>query len=489
MSHQHKIAILKYTTRNFWMLLIPLVRGLAAAGFDFYHWLRGAYWDLIVVLLMIGFAVLRWYFVRFEVGEKGISVSHGIFVRNKFTVPYSAIACASAVRSIWMRPIRAVTVALDSDSQSTLGNGKKADVELIVKLTDYTRIYNNIPNKSTNAKITYKASKANLVFFSLVFSSTLSGVIFLGTFFIQGSRIVGNRLEEQFLHAVNDVTELMRKIITGVTPAAVSLTLVIALGWGFSFVSNLLRHINFRIQRCGNNITVRNGFFSKWKYYVNITKVNCADLRQNLLMKICRVTSVHVSCTGYGKSKNEIPVFVPITTKKRVMSSMRMILPNFTLSNISLKPKPSYILPFLWAPLLAAVALPVGAAAAARFFPAWNGIIKFLLIMGEIPSLYLVAVKTAAKFTTGIGFGDDTLTLKYCTLSKFHTVIVPKSRIAYVKLTRTVFQRFNGSCDVWVYSRGERAAKHRVRGIDAKKAEELFGNGGENPAASSGAAK
>lgn len=458
------------------MLLIPLVRGLVAVGFDFYHWLQGAYWDLIVVLLMIGFAVLRWYFVRFDVGEKGIRVSHGIFIRNEFTVPYRAIACASAVRSVWMRPIRAVTVALDSDSHSALGNGRKADIELIIKLSDYTEIYNNIPNRSSSAKITYKASKANLIFFSLVFSSTLSGIIFLGTFFIQGSRIVGNQLEEQFLSAVNGVTEFMRRIISGVTPAAVALTLIIALGWGFSFASNLLRHINFRIQRCGNDITVRNGFFSKWKYYINISKVNCADLRQNLLMKICRVMSVHVSCTGYGKSKNEIPVFVPVTTKKRVMSSMRMMLPNFTLSNISLRSKPSYILPFIGGPLAATAGLPAGAVAAAHFFPAWSGIIKFLLIMGEIPALYLIAVKITAKFTTGIGFGEDTMTLKYCTFSQFHTVIVPKSRIAYVKLTRTVFQRFNGTCDVWVYSRGEHASKHRIRGIDVKKAEELFGN-------------
>lgn len=483
MSRQHKIAILKYTTGNFWMLLIPLVRGLIAMNFDFYHWLQGAYWDLIVILLMIGFAVLRWCFVRFEVGENGIFISHGIFVRNEFTIPYSAVACASAARSIWLRPIRAVTVALDSDSHSTLGQGKKADVELIMKLTDYTKIYNNIPNSSANAKVSYRASKADLVFFSLVFSSTLSGIIFLGTLFIQGSRIVGDQLEEQFLNAVSDVTEFMQRIISGVTPAAVALTLIFALGWGFSFVSNLLRHINFRIQRCGNDITVRNGFFSKWKYYVNISKVNCADLRQNLLMKICRVMSVHVSCTGYGKSRNEIPVFVPVTTKKRVMSTMQMMLPSFTLSNISLKPKPLYIMPFLWGPLLSAVLLPVGAVAAARFFPAWSGIVKFLLIMGEIPSLYLIAVKITAKFTTGIGFGNDTITLKYCTFSQFHTVIVPKSRIAYVRLSRTIFQRFNGTCDVWVYSRGEHASRHRIRGIDVKKAEEFFGNeSGGSPA-------
>lgn len=462
------------------MLLIPLVRGLVAVRFDLYSWIRGAYWDLIVIFIMIGFAVLRWYCIRFSIGEKEIFVSCGIVVRSEFSIPYSSVSCASSKRSMWFRPIRAVTVSLDSDSHSAVNKRGKADVELIMKFTDFTKIYNYIPNKSTNAKITYHASKANLAFFSLVFSSTLSGLIFLGTFFIYGSKIVGNQLEEQFITAVSDVTEFMRKIIAGVTPAAVALTLAIALGWGISFVSNLLRHINFRIQRCGENITVRCGFFSRWKYYVNISKVNCADLRQNLLMKICRVMSVHVSCTGYGKSRNEIPVFVPITTKKRVMSSMRLMLPSFALSNISLRPSRLYILPYLWAPLLAALAFPAGAVAAAWFFPDWSGIVKFILIMAEIPSLYMVAVKITALLTTGIGAGDDMLTLKYCSFSRFHTVIVPKSRIAYIKLTRTIFQRIGGTCDVWVYSRGERASKHHIRGIKVTEAEALLKSAGRH---------
>ncbi len=455
------------------MLLIPLIRGLIAVGFDLYNWIQGAYLDIIVILLMFGFAFLRWFFVRFDIRKDGVFVSSGVIVRDEFTIPYSAISCASAARSIWLRPIRAVTVSLDSDSHSMRNKRRSADVTLLIKLTDYTKLYNNIPDKSTIAKITYYASKADLIFFSFVFSSTLSGIIFIGAFFIQGSKIVGNELENQFLNAVSDVTEFMQKIISGVTPAAVALTLVIALGWGFSFVSNLLRHINFRIQRRGKNVTVRNGFFTKRKYYINISKVNCADLRQNLLMKICRVMSVHVSCTGYGKSRDEIPVFVPVTTKKRVMSSMRMMLPSFTLSDISFKPKTRFILQYVWAPLLMTLLFPAGAATAAHFLPKWYGIIKFLLIMGEIPSVYLLIVKTSALFSSGIGIGDSTVTLKYCTFSQFHTVIVPKNRIAYIKLTRTVFQRFNGCCDVWIYSRGEHAAKHRVRGINSEDAEKL----------------
>lgn len=471
MKRQHKIAILKYTTKNFWLLLIPLIRGLIAVGFDFYNWFQGAYLDIIVISFIIGLAVLRWRFVQFQILDDGVAVKMGVIMHSEFTVPYRALSCVSSKRAMWFRPIKAVTVSLDSDSHSVPNKRGKADVEIIMKINDYDELYQKAPSDSSAAKITYYASKYNLIFFSLVFSSTLSGVIFLGTFFIQGGKIVGGELERLLINAVSDVTSKVQTIINGVTPFSVGITLIIALGWGFSFFSNLLRHINFKAQRFGDNIFVENGFFSRWKYYVNCSRINYADLRQNLLMKACKVMSVHVSCTGYGKSKNEIPVFVPVTTRNRVIGSMRLLLPNFTVSDITMKTKGSYILPFIWVPLIAAAAFPVGAVLGVRFLPNWESVIRFLLIMGEIPSVYMLAVGIAAKFSTGIGIGDSTITLRYCKTNKFHTVIVPKNKIVYVRLSRTVFQLLNGTADVWVYTRGERAAKHRIRGIPVNTAE------------------
>ncbi len=474
MKCQHKIALMKYTTKNFWLLVIPLLRGLAAVGPDFYgfyNWLRGAYWDIMVILLIIGMAYFRWKNIRYEIRGDGIYVKDGIFVRNEFTFPYKAASCVSAKRSVFLRPFKAVTVSLDSDSHSAANKRGKADVELIVPYEDYREIYGKMPKDSNSMKINYHASKRDLFFFSFVFSSTLSGVIFLGTLFIQGGRIVGNELEEIFFTAVSDVTQVVQTIIKGVTPFAVALTLIIAVGWGFSFISNLLRHMDFHIKRYGENIFVENGFFTKRRYYINYSKINCADLRQNLLMKICRVMSVHASCTGYGKEKNGIPVFVPITTRDRVMDSMRLILPKFTVSSISIKTKKSYIIAFVWVPVLLAAGFPIAASIIRTTFPRWDSMIDFLVIMGEIPSIYLLIVKIFAKFTTGIGIDEETVTLKYCSIFQFHTVIVPKNKIVYVRLSQTIFQRGTDVCDVLVYTRGERAVRHRIRGIPTAQAE------------------
>ncbi|MBQ7981165.1 MAG: PH domain-containing protein [Oscillospiraceae bacterium] len=433
--------------------------------FDFYHWVKDTYMDIIVILIIFGSAWLRWFFVQFEIQEKAIYVRKGVLLQSEYALPYSVISCAAYYRPFLLRPFKAVKIILDSDSYRRSEAGKKADVVLIVSEIYYSQIYKNIPNGFEAAEMNFRASKKELLLFSMLFSSTLPGIIYLGTFFVQGSRIVGEKIEMRIFSAVNDVTEVLRIFDEGVTPLAVALLMIISGGWLLSFIINLLRHLCFEIRWHGSNITIENGFFSRWKYYVNSSKINYVDLRQNLLMKAVEVMSVHVSCTGYGKGKNELPVFVPVTTRRRVMNVIKSMLPDFTPSNILLKTKKSYVMVYVRLPLILVFGTAIAAAELEKNFPEWGSAVKFLGMMLEIPLVYLLAVKIAAKISTGIGVSRTALTIRYCKAYRFHTVIVPKGRIAYIKIRRTLFQRVSGCCDVVIYTRGESVRAHRVRGI------------------------
>lgn len=191
---------------------------------------------------------------------------------------------------------------------------------------------------------------------------------------------------------------------------------------------------------------------------------------------MCRIMSLHVSCTGYGKSRNELPVLVPVTSRKRLMSTMGTMLPDFTQSNISIRPAAGCIAAYVWLPVAAVVLIPIAGAVVGKLFPMWGSVIDFLTVMGEVPSVYLLAVKIAARLGTGIGVNGPNLTLKYCRLYRFHTVIVPKNKLAYIKIRRTLFQRAGGYCDLVFYTCGERVRGHRIRGIKYAEAELLVQN-------------
>lgn len=482
MKRQHPIAVLRYVSKNFWLLLIPLIRGLLALKFDFYNWLSGAYFDILIVLAIFGAAFFRWWNINFKVSGKGIYVSTGFFVRETMRIPYSSVTTFILKKTFFLRPLRAVTLYLDTDSSSTVNKPEDPDLKLIMREKDVNELLSRIEKSKVvdeKNEIRYKPNKRRMLFFSLAFSSALSGLIYFGTFLIQGGKLVGDELEERFLGAVNNVTKVAEKVIYGITPVTVGIIIIIGMGWLYSFFSNYLRHINFEISKSANGVRIESGFFSRWRYYINSEKINYADLRQNLLMKIFRVMSVNISCSGYGKQKNEIPVFVPVTGSRNVAEVIESFLPEFSSEEGErFGVRAGYIMKFLGPPTALIFAMIVVFAAAVVFFPEWYSVILFAAVMGEIVALHLLTVNLAAFLSNSVEVCSKSIVLRYCKAFGFHNVIAPTDKISEIKISQNFLQKFNGSCNFILYTRGERAVKHTVRGMqlcDAEKAAELLG--------------
>lgn len=439
--------------------------------FDFYSWLSGAYLDILVILAILGIAIFRWWNIRYEIQEDGILFSKGLIVNEDFFIPYKSMSSVTAKRAMPFRPFKAVIIYVETDSILAVEKPSEPDVKFIVSLTEYKILYNKIPINKDEAVQTYRAPKAQLLLYSFVFSSSLSGLIYFGTFLIQSGRLVSTELEKRFVEAVNDVTNFAGKVIEGLTPVTVAIIIILGAGWFISFVSNYLHMISFRVQRRGKSIFIRNGFFSKWKYYINTERINYADIRQNLLMKICRVMSVQISCTGYGKSNSETPVFVPITTKKSVMGVMKLLLPEYEPKETTVQPRWNYIMRFMGPPTVLIFAVIILAAALVMIFPQWYSVIFFAAIMCEVWSVQLLLVKFVAYYTNGVGFEDGVLCLSYCRFYHFHRVVMPVENITSVEIRQTIFQRMNQSCDLVICTRGEKKKNHRVRGLNLEEAE------------------
>lgn len=482
MKRQHPIAVLRYVSKNFWLLLIPLVRGLLALKFDFYNWLSGTYLDILIVLAIFGAAFFRWWNINFKTTKSGIYVSSGLFVREAMRIPYSSVTTFTVKKPFIMRPLRAVTLYLDTDSSSTVNKPEDPDIKLVLKEKDVQELLKYIElSKAPNEKNdrSYKPNKRRLLFFSLAFSSALSGLIYFGTFLIQGGKLVGDELEERFLGAVNNVTKVAEKVIYGITPVTVGIIIIIGMGWLYSFVSNYLRHINFEISKSKNGVQIKSGFFSRWRYFINSDKINYADLRQNLLMKIFRVMSVNISCSGYGKQKNEIPVFVPVTGNKNVAEVIEGFLPEFSSDEGErFDVRAGYVMKFLGPPTVLIFAIIAAFAGAVAFFPEWYSVTLFAAVMGEIVAVHLLMVNLAAFVSNGVEVCEKSIVVRYCKAFGFHNVIAPINKISEIKISQNFLQKFNGSCNFILYTRGERAVKHTVRGMqlcDAEKAAELLG--------------
>lgn len=460
MKHQHPIKILKLTVKNFWLLIIPLVRGLINLKFDFKHWIEGAYLDIIVLILILLFAFVRWWFQWYEIKENSIRYKGGIFAHYEYEIPFSVISAVTAQFSFFYRPIKAVNVFIETDSVFGGKNEKSADMKMILTKKETEQLLLKLPSEKEIDPYSFSPRKSHLIIFSFLFSSTLSGVIFISTFLIQNGRIFDRSVEQELIKVVSDIT---KKIAVAVPPAAMGISIFLIAGWLFSFISNLLRLIGFGISRSGRDITIRNGFFTKLVYYINSDKVNFADFRQNLLMKLFKIKSVQVSCSGYGKRKQEIPVFVPITTESEASKSLKKLLPRFEAAENELESPIVSLFIYLRGGIFALLGTILFNAASLIFFTEFWEFVQFAVIMLMIPSAWLLIVECVSFLTSGVGSDGGCLTLRYSTFLKFHTVVIPEERIAKFEIRQTIFQVYNGTCDLIVRTYSESSGVHRVR--------------------------
>lgn len=494
MKRQHPIALIGYTSKYFWLLLIPLIRGLYALKFDFINWIEGAGWDILTVAVIIALAVIRWYCTRYEITERVIRVSSGFFFRQEKSLPISMVSAATADDNPVYRKIGASRVYIDTDAAS--GKKTSADISLAVYAGDRDKLFDILSSffesssgdvrKERRPGYTYKVSPLSLIAFSLLFSSALSGVVLLVTAVTGSAKIVGEHLERDLLKAVNDISdaaaEHIGRIISGISPAGIAISIVIAAGFGVSFISNILRYVNFTVTRRGGCIFISGGLITRRTHCINSRKINIADMRQNLLMKIFGVTSVHVNCTGYGKRKNEFPVFVPICSIKSTGSGevkgltgiMEMLLTGFTGCSSFINTRLPHIMRFILPPALLIIAIPGVSLLLLMIYPGWSELIRFMTAVAEIPAVWLLLAKACDYCTGGINMTADSICAKYCKGYDFHTITVPLERIAQIRIKQSLLQRLNRSCDVIILTSSEYIGGHRIKSMPINEVQEML---------------
>ena len=455
--HQHPIKILSYTTKFFWLLLIPLVRGLIAIKWDFATWLRGAWIDISVIILIFIFAYARWYNVKYSFNSSSVTIKNGIYLKNTYSIFYTNISAYTVEKNFFLNLINANKLRIDTNT----GSKKKSDIFLTIKNNSadkFIKTFNDF-NISHDLKSTYSPKKSYLFIFSLLFSNTLSGAILIATLIYQSGQYIGRELESRVMFTVDEIT---KKLSLDLPPAAIYLSLFIICGWVLSFILNMLRYWKFSASRKGSNLKVISGFIIKRIHNISTPKINYVDFRQSLLTMLFRVSSVHIHCTGYGKIKRELAVLIPITTKHQVINSLRMLLPEFKPSNPSVVPGPHQMQRFILFPVIYILATPLIALILMRIFPSWIEMIIFIAFVFEIPFIWGLIVKIVANYSTGIGKKDDFVIIKYNRLYSFHQLIIPQSKICSVKISQTPFQKTTNDCTVIFYTHAEHTKKHKV---------------------------
>lgn len=465
---QHPIAMLRYTYRYLFLLLLPLGRGLlyvrTPAGL--YHWLRGTWLDLTVVLLLLLLPLAEWYRHTYAVTSYGFLIRRGLPLWRETTLPRHSITTLTVERPWYLRILGAVRIAIDTDA----GSPYRADHRLIIKAAQAAAILAQRQAAATRAVYTYRPPRSHVVVFSILASNSLSGVLLLATTLYQTGRILGEGVQDTLLNNV----EAIAGLLTVIPRTAAVIALTVLAGWGAGVVRNLLRYLPFRVTRTENALHIRTGAPVRRDHLCAVSAVNYVDHRQSLMSRLLRLHTVFVNCVGYGKEKNAMAVLLPACPRDAALYAVERLLPAYRQQPVSLRPRRWAILRYLRTPLLvAALLLPVSRLLQG-LLPNWQELLYYLTFIAYVPCAGALAVGLLAFFTTGMAVKDGYYTLRYARHFTFHTVVVPPDKVVTRLLRQNPLQRLTGSCDVLVYTHNERRLHHRIKSVPLSQAAALL---------------
>lgn len=469
----HPINILENTTKYFYLLLLPLLRGLIFSHGDFTTWLKGAWFDLLIVSAILAMGILRWAFTRYQFDADGIYIKRGLFYTQRCFLSYRKLAMVYLEYPYYFRPFRAVRLKADTDggymhtTDFSVTMGRKAACELF-------SLSQSVLRPEEGIRKVYHPRWFYVAILSLITSNTLSGVLFASAFISQSGNLLGQEFEELLF---DRLTTLARVLAFGLPPAAALIAYVILGGWLISFLMNVLRHIKFYVTRQGENLEIRTGVITPRWYSIHAGHINLIEIRQSLTTKLLGFYTAFIHCAGYGKQKNELSVLIPAADKYEAKRNLKLLLPEIPLVKKRYKPKLRTLSRFLIPPVSIILVVFAVFGLLYLFFPQFRSLTLFIGIMAEIPGVWWLFVKIVSFLHTGIGKENGVYTFYYTYAYAFFTTSIPETKISSLQCRQSAFQKMADCCDVIILSYSEGKKRLVVPNINVKEANKLFNIG------------
>lgn len=469
-SRQHPLAIIDGFKRYIALLLVPLVRSLLLFTGDPYSWLRGVWLDVLVLAAMVLAGLLRWMYTGLSVKSGEIESCCGVLLPKRRHILFCNVSSVTVEHTWYFKPVKAVRVRIETDA----GNRRAPDVKMLLRREDADHLCSCLSAQLVRQPVMvrrYEPRGWYVGILSLITSDSIGGAVFAATLISQSGKLLGQEAEDRL---ITSLTKLMRLVAFWLPPAAAVIAGVLLGGWLIDFVLNLIRHLGFRAVRRGGELYIRCGIVTVREYLLSAGRVNFLQLRQSILTKIFGYYAGMVSCTGYGKGKNEQSVLLPAVGRDDLRRSLSLILPELRPAPNRWHPPLRTLWRIIWPDVLLNGVLLICWRAVWRWLPSLRELVLFLGMMMVLPAAWHLLVRLWSFFHTGIGRRQDTFTFRAVKGYKLFTVVCRADKVDKIVVTRSIFQRQGKCADIHIWLRSERRTRIQVANLALKDIREFL---------------
>ncbi len=484
--HESPIKILQFSIKNLWLLIFPLLRSLRFVNpltlQSLIDWGKGVWFDILIAAAILALGALRWWRCRYYFDDISIHAQSGVFVHVATEIPFARITATAEEHPLYLRPFHAARLQISTAA----GIIPESNLKLVLSNDDILWLREQIPvirgDADTFAReksTTNHVSAWYVLLFSALFSSSFSGAFYLAVLLFQGGRVFSDLFVEfNAGEILEDAADRVSSTFETVPRVGLIVGIVILSLWLVSFGHNLLRYSRFSIRFGDAFISIHMGVINRRRFHLRDQEIIFSDMRQNLIMKIFGVISLHIRCPGYGGRNDTLPVLIPLAKKKqsrelltRLHAGQRLAQPMMTV-----RANYRFLWYFIWKPVTAIlIVVPIGVLAII-FLPQFRGATIFFFCMILIPLLWALVVQIVAMFHQYFAINDTYLQLHFSCWLSFHTITVRRQRIVRMDMIQTPVQRKSGICRLYITMNGTRRRRYKLTAVSEVAARQLIQN-------------
>ncbi|MBQ8740935.1 MAG: PH domain-containing protein [Clostridia bacterium] len=453
----HPIMILRLMKPYLFILILPLIRALIQ------YITKGEIngllaLEIIAFCFILAIAILRWRSISITVNDRYVTVKKGFLIKTRAVIEVSRLSSVSLKQNIFDYIFRSV----DCEVNTEAGTPKKSDFSLKMHINDAKLLFKLIYGEEERQTVKFSAYRIALL--AATTSSAASGIIVGVPIINQASDLLGVAISDMLLSEINNVSSRFNNIFP---PIVNTVTIILLIAYGVSFIISFIKNVNFKLKSGKDGVEVQSGIIVRKRIIFKKSKINNICFEQTPLMRLIKKYSMRVSVGGYGDSKGDAAVIVPIATHKELEEQFAEHFPSFEVNGSFIRPLQTRfnLNRFLYIPaLLALLILGIGAALMI-IFPYFDRLVLFLMVVALCVDGYYASVCYHNYKHGGLNISDCvqasgsagfTVRELYC----------EKNRIGVIKISQTPADRQFKTCKIKITVRSENADSVRVKNID-----------------------
>lgn len=459
----HPLMLFCFMRPTLIILLLPIIQGSVQcfARHDF----NGVIGVTILALCSIfGIAFLRWrsYRVICDKKKQTITIEYGFVFRRVAKIDVTKLSSVQVAQNLFDFIFRAVTFKINTEA----GARNRADFEFKLSKKQSKEVLGFLYREENPEQIKYSAIKIAVL--AATTSSAFTGALVAVPILNRAGNLLGVALSDMLLDRISSISQ---KIETYFPPAINTVSLIILLAFSVSFIYSFLKYVNFRLFIGKDRVAVRSGAIVRTMTVFRKNAINSIKIEQTLIMKALKRYALKVCVGGYGSSKGEAAVIVPLGKSKDIKEKLEKHFPRFIFSNGAIKPKQSRLMQsrFLFLPSLYFIGVTALAIAGALLFKGLRRFVVFLTFVFCLQIILYAYMGLLEHRNSQISFAQNIFVRGR---KGFRSVDLycPKEKAGEIRIIRFPFDRWYKTCRVKVFVRSERADSIQVRHIDYETA-------------------